>query len=237
MKVRKSIKMTGFTLVEMLVVIAIIAILAGALFPAIQNAMGQAQATAMKNKGRGIWVAINSANMEREPLNLGTIWPDDVTDKNKNNGDGENETIKESSVAYFTFLMSEGGDKKSSLAKDAEDQVVTDLSPSSLIASGITPGKDSLKGDNIAWRVCGVGDSTAAELPFLFSRNLGVDEIKGEPAKNANKLALSDIKPFNTTRAVWVTRGGGVFDARRKYLTGYQVMGDVTNVISVWKLD
>ena len=63
MKVAKTKKMTGFTLVEILVVIAIIAILASALFPAIQNAMGQAQATAMKTKGRGIWVAINSANM------------------------------------------------------------------------------------------------------------------------------------------------------------------------------
>ncbi|NLF85070.1 MAG: prepilin-type N-terminal cleavage/methylation domain-containing protein, partial [Lentisphaerae bacterium] len=54
-------KIKGFTLVEMLVVIAIIAILAAALFPAISNAMDAARATAMKNKGRGIWAAILSA--------------------------------------------------------------------------------------------------------------------------------------------------------------------------------
>ena len=65
----------GFTLVEMLVVIAIISVLAAALFPAISNALSSASATALKQKGRGIWVAITSANMEREPLNLTALWP------------------------------------------------------------------------------------------------------------------------------------------------------------------
>lgn len=228
MKVAKSKKMTGFTLVEMLVVIAIIAILASALFPAIQNAMGQAQATAMKNKGRGIWVAINSANMEREPLNLGPVWPEDLVTAEEN-------SIGESTKEYFTYLMSEGGTDKGSLAESTEDQVVSDLSPSSLIASGITPGKDSLEDKNIAWSVCRIGDNSPAELPFLFSKNMSDKELKGSDASGASKLGLDgDMKPFGNSRAVWVTRGGGVFDARKKYLTNYQVMGDVTNTITVW---
>lgn len=65
----------GFTLVELLVVIGILGILASALFPAISSAMLRATMTAVKSKGRNIYMAIVSANTEREPLGLGNIWP------------------------------------------------------------------------------------------------------------------------------------------------------------------
>ena len=226
MKVEKTRKMTGFTLVEMLVVIAIIAILASALFPAIQNAMGQAQATAMKNKGRGIWVAVTSANMEREPLSLGALWPEEL----KKEG-----LIEGKTDSYFTYLMSDGEGKESKLADTTDDQVVSDLTTSSLIANGVTPASgDTLKAENIAWSVCEVGDNTPAEIPFLFSRNMITETIEPASGGNAKHLTLSNEKPFGSTRAVWVTRGGGVFDARRKYLTNKQILGEMTNRVDVW---
>ena len=107
MKVNR--KIDGFTLVEMLVVIAIIAILAAALFPAIQGAMEQAKATSMKNMGRGVWTSVLTANMEREPLNLTALWPVNVK---SDTGD---------SAKYFTYLMSDGdGTQIAEISSDTE---------------------------------------------------------------------------------------------------------------------
>lgn len=210
----------GFTLVEMLVVIAIISVLAAALFPAITGALNSASATALKQKGRGIWVAITETNMEREPLNLTALWPYELNKDDSSVG---------SATAYFTYLLSDGT-TKTSIADDTNSRVATDLSPESLIASGIAAAKSGSAVDakNLAWGVVVVADSTPGEIPFLISRNF--QAAGGTLAQVANDtdtgdLKLSDVKPFNTTRAVWVTRGGGTFDARAKYFTQRQVMG------------
>jgi prepilin-type N-terminal cleavage/methylation domain-containing protein len=61
----------GFTLVELLVVIGILGILMGALFPAISSAMVKANLSACGMRGRNLFVAITAANTEREALGLG----------------------------------------------------------------------------------------------------------------------------------------------------------------------
>ena len=65
----------GFTLVELLVVIGILGILMGALFPAITSAMIKANMSACSMRGRNLFVAITSANTEREAAGLGSVWP------------------------------------------------------------------------------------------------------------------------------------------------------------------
>ncbi len=211
----------GFTLVEMLVVIAIISVLAAALFPALSGALSTASATALKNKGRGVWVAITSANMEREPLNLGTLWPSELSEDTDAGSPG-------TAVAYFNYLLSDGTTTGSSTA-DADLRVVTDLTPDALIASGVTAAKlgDALKEENIAWGVMKVADNTPAEIPFLISRNYDkTGSLKQQQNATTTPLELNgDIKPFGAARAVWVSRGGGVFDARKKYFTESQLMG------------
>ena len=222
----------GFTLVEMLVVIAIISVLAAALFPAINNAISTATATALKQKGRGVWVAITSANMERQPLNLGFLWPGELSEDTDAGSPG-------TAVAYFNYLLSDGSDTSKS-TDDADARVVADLTPDALVASGITAAKigEAVKEENIAWGVVKVKDSDPAEIPFLISRNYDkTDPLTQQASATTTPLTLNpDLKPFNATRAVWVSRGGGLFDARKKYFTMSQLMGlgDSTTTYDYW---
>ena len=219
-----KMKIKGFTLVEMLVVIAIIAILAAALFPAISNAMDAARATAMKNKGRGIWAAILSANMEREPLNLGPLWPAELKGET---GD---------SSKYFTYLLSDG-ENTTAVSGTSDDRLVSDLTPESLIAQGIQPhtGSGSVADKNIAWRVAEISDTTPGEIPFLFSKNVEDNELQSAANETDNaRISLMEGKPFGKKRAVWVSKGGGIFDARSKYLYNRIVMGINTTNVTLW---
>ena len=81
---KKSTKLSAFTLIELLIVIAVIGILAGMLFPAIKAVMNSAQGTRVANNGKQIVTAITD------------IWP--TTDKNWAN-----------SNEYFARLLGEGG--------------------------------------------------------------------------------------------------------------------------------
>ena len=222
-------KNQGFTLVELLVVIAIIAILAAALFPAISGAIDSARATAVKNRGRGIWVAIMSANSEREQHDQPALWPGDLHDSG-------NSTVKDnvSAEVYFTYLMSDGI-TGGAISPKSDDSLVSDLRPSMLSAPGVNTlpsnqysgGLDSAASATRAynaWHVTVIRDQDPAEMPLFITRNVKTDDIKyldssaNIDVDSTDPVALDDtnrIKPFGEKRAVWVNKGGGSFDARK----------------------
>ena len=214
----------GFTLVEMLVVIAIIAILAASLFPAIQSAMNQARATSLKTKGKAIWNSIRVANSEREPLGKYSLWPKDLKEKSKVDG---------SSLKYWQFLFSTGN---GSAQDDQELQLVQDLSCTLLSANGCpTAAKPSeLKEDNVAWLVSEVDDDSAGELPFIVTKNANKkmsfsgSEGVGEVDSDGDELIELDSSqaPFQDKHAVWITIGGASKDARKKYFTADVLLGN-----------
>jgi prepilin-type N-terminal cleavage/methylation domain-containing protein len=211
-------KQKGFTLVEMLVVIAIIAILAAALFPAIQSAMDQARAAAMKSKGRGVWLAIMSANKEREPLEKGALWPAEAK--------VEFATITTAPL-YFDKLMGDAG-----TVTRPEDQLASDLRPEMLSASGFPPAANGAAPltANIAWHVAEVSDSFASADAFLISKDLALSGTTSGATTNT-AVDLSTTGPFKGRRILWVTRGGGVFDAKKKYVSTWEAFYKLTNSV------
>jgi len=229
-----NLRKKAFTLVEMLVVIMIISLLAAALFPAIQAAIDSAKATAAKNKGRGIWIGIVSANAEREPLGLGLLWP------GSNNGlqwpVGGTTNLANNPAFYFSALMACDGN--GTPASDMSLRITSDLNPSMLggldwgaRADGTFPAD----GTALAWNMLNVSDSAPSEDAFLFSRNINFG-AKGSASTSNTIATLSGNVSISKTRGMIVTRGGGCFDRKKLYLTGSALI-TTTNSYAVWTDD
>jgi len=210
----------GFTLVEMLVVIAIIAILAAALFPQIQNAIDQARSTAMKNKGRGVWVGVVSANNEREVLSLGPVWPSELG-------------ITVGTDYFANMLKNNAG----TIALTPDEQLISDVKSDLLAAGSFAPapsGTLPLIG-NIAWRAFNASASSGMSDAFIVSKDFAVGTVGAAGNCQTNTaVLLNPAGPFKGRRMTWITVGGGTFDARRKYVSDCsRLMGGTTNTISI----
>ena len=229
----------------MLVVIAIIAILAASLFPAIQSAMNQARATSLKTKGKSIWNAIRTANAEREPLGKYSLWPADVG--KKANG-GNDKVTSEKGLDYWKFLFSKGDGEP---VDDPELQLVSDLTCTLLSGPGCptAPSPKKLEEKHIAWSPAGVNDNTPGEMPFIVTKNAdqvtsfsGTDGVsKDDDGDNDDIMELNREKePFRDKHVVWITIGGSSKDARRRYFTKPVFLGNTELkegvTVSLWTL-
>ena len=214
---RRATCCKGLTLVEVLVIVVVVFIVIAAFFPVITSAMNAPFRTSMRNRGRGIWTAIVSANAEREALGMTSVWP-------RVQGFDRSKT----STEYFRFLMS---DTKGCMTTDVNQRIAPDIRPGLLSGDGVPCALSTaqLTKTNNGWSVACVGDDTSPESPFLITRNVGV----GVRANHTTVPKLTNILPFKKERAIWVTCGGACLNARPIYLTAERLFPGTNETFDV----
>ena len=210
----------GFTLVELLVVIGILGILMGALFPVISSAMLSANLSTMSMQGRKIIQGMMQANIERQG-HSGDVWPKDL-DGGTQQGSSDDIASKPATTTtqYFNDLFDMDHYGTSDWDPTVDGDLISSLSGCGV--QGLTGKK--LEKDNIAWVIAkNVVSETQDFIPILVTRNVDFTSLNGYlnqfdgQADTKVKLGGTYDQPFSNKGFVLVRKSGAAEQIKQKY--------------------
>ena len=208
-------------------------ILDGFLFPVISKAMLQANAAAVGQRGREIYIGIVTANTVSETLGEGSVWPKTPLPEGT-----ANEKIDlfakgfKTSTDYFKALADE-----EHYGTDKWESIIPGFDYTKLAGGGVPPCENHrLTAANNMWAIAAnMTDADNEDIPVIITRNVDVKAIEravnqGLTRRDFNSriaFGTGDYKtPFASVLGVFVRKNGTIIRMRSRHATLGELFGN-----------